>query len=184
VFLVRHGRTALNAAGQLRGHLDPSLDEVGRVEAYEVADALACARPVRILSSPLARAVQTVELLSSRTRIPVEVDERLIDRDYGELAGKSLVDVETEWGVVDDAPGVEPRQTVLERVRACLDDQIRYVGTGPVVLVSHDVAIRLLLSSIDESLGKPDDIAQRTGCWNVLERVESTWRVERVNQRS
>jgi uncharacterized membrane protein YkvA (DUF1232 family) len=31
VYLIRHGRTELNAGGWLRGRIDPPLDEVGRV---------------------------------------------------------------------------------------------------------------------------------------------------------
>jgi broad specificity phosphatase PhoE len=37
VFLVRHGRTSLDAAGRLRSRLDPPLDEVGLGEAAAVA---------------------------------------------------------------------------------------------------------------------------------------------------
>jgi broad specificity phosphatase PhoE len=59
VLVIRHGRTALNADGRLRGHLDPPLDEVGRREAAAVAAVLSEFRIVRILSSPLLRALQT-----------------------------------------------------------------------------------------------------------------------------
>ncbi|MGH2843820.1 MAG: histidine phosphatase family protein, partial [Solirubrobacteraceae bacterium] len=41
VFLVRHGRTALNAAGVLRGHLDPPLDDVGVEEAGRLGELFA-----------------------------------------------------------------------------------------------------------------------------------------------
>ena len=37
VYLIRHGRTGLNAQGWLRGRSDPPLDEVGRVEADRLA---------------------------------------------------------------------------------------------------------------------------------------------------
>jgi broad specificity phosphatase PhoE len=41
VYLARHGRTALNAEGRLRGLSDPPLDEVGLAEAARLADVLA-----------------------------------------------------------------------------------------------------------------------------------------------
>jgi broad specificity phosphatase PhoE len=41
IYLVRHGRTKLNAAGVLRGHLDPPLDVVGRRQVRELGVALA-----------------------------------------------------------------------------------------------------------------------------------------------
>lgn len=183
VFLVRHGRTPLNAAGQLRGHLDPPLDDVGHLEAYALAAAIAYCHPVRILTSPLFRAVQTAEPLSHRTRVQVQVESRLIDRDYGDWAGHKQAEVVAQWGAIDRAPGVEASSAVLERARAVLDDQIPYIDDGPVVLVSHDVVNRLLLTSIDPTLGEPDAVGQRTGCWNVLLRTGNGWRVEQVDQR-
>jgi broad specificity phosphatase PhoE len=59
VFLVRHGRTSLNAAGRLRSHLDPPLDEVGQDEAAAVAEELWTWSIVKILGSQLLRARQT-----------------------------------------------------------------------------------------------------------------------------
>ncbi|MGN6126328.1 MAG: histidine phosphatase family protein, partial [Humibacter sp.] len=40
LFLIRHGQTALNAEGRLRGLANPPLDEVGRAEAEATAVAL------------------------------------------------------------------------------------------------------------------------------------------------
>jgi broad specificity phosphatase PhoE len=182
VFLLRHGRTALNAAGRLRGHLDPPLDEVGQVQAYELAVALSYLRPVRILSSPLLRARQTAEPLGRHTSVRVELEPRLIDRDYGDWAGRTPEEVAAACGSLDAAPGVEPRSDVLARASAVLDEQRDHLDRGPVVLVAHDVVNRLLLASLDPSLGDPDDIRQRPACWNVLLRTNGEWRVEQVDQ--
>ena len=40
IYLARHGRTRLNAAGVLRGHLDPGLDAVGLFQALTRGDDL------------------------------------------------------------------------------------------------------------------------------------------------
>lgn len=42
VLLVRHGRTALNAEGRLRGLADPELDDIGRQRAGATAAAPPC----------------------------------------------------------------------------------------------------------------------------------------------
>jgi broad specificity phosphatase PhoE len=183
VFLVRHGRTALNAAGLLRGRLDPPLDEVGYVEAVELAQALSYLRPVRILTSPLRRAVQTARPLGLRAGTRPMIDARLADRDYGSWAGEDEAAVVQRWGSLDDAPGVEAAAAVVERALAVLDEQVPHVDAGPVVLVAHEAVNRLLLASLDTSLGSADGIPQRTGCWNVLNRVDGHWRVEQVDQR-
>ena len=81
LILVRHGRTALNAAGQLQGRLDEPLDEVGEAQAIAVAKLVG---PVdELISSPLSRAQQTAE----RSTLPFEVDERWIELSYGIYEG-------------------------------------------------------------------------------------------------
>ena len=61
VFLARHGQTALNAQGRLRGLSDPPLDEVGIAEATRLAAALASKHPTAVICSPLQRAVATAQ---------------------------------------------------------------------------------------------------------------------------
>jgi broad specificity phosphatase PhoE len=198
VLLARHGRTALNAHGRLRGHLDPPLDEVGLREAEDLAVALAGMRPARVVSSPLRRAVQTAEAIARRAGVAVTVDERLTDRDYGPWAGEPEADVIAEWGGLDAAPGVERAHWVVARARAALDEAVSAAsvsagigdgappeprGSGSVVLVAHDAVNRLLLASLDPRLGSADQIEQRTACWNVLHRAGADWRVERVDEK-
>jgi broad specificity phosphatase PhoE len=184
VLLIRHGRTALNAAGVLRGHLDPPLDDLGRVQAAALAWALAYLRPAAIVCSPLQRALQTAGPLSRHTGVPVEIDPRLIDRDYGRWAGHSVAEVRRAGFDLDDtASGIESSAAVLRRARRVLEEQVSRLHVGPVVLVAHEVINRLLLTDIDARLGKPDAVPQRPGCWNLLVRVDSAWTVRLVDQR-
>jgi probable phosphoglycerate mutase len=182
VFLVRHGRTALNAAGRIRGHLDPPLDEVGQSQALALSQQLAHVRPVRIVSSPLHRATQTALPLCRVSNLGLIEDSRLADRDYGPWAGEEIGSLVARFGSVDAAPEVEARSSVLIRARAVLDEQRFFLDDGACVLVAHEVVNRLLLASLDPSLGEPDDIPQRTGCWNLLTLDGRGWQVEQVDQ--
>lgn len=184
LFLVRHGRTTLNADGRLRGHLDPPLDDVGTAEATDLASTLAHTRPMRILTSPLARARQTAESIGRRSGSDPIVDLRLIDRDYGQWAGRRPSEVIAQWGSLDSAPGVEPAANVVERARAVLDEQIAWLRLGAVVLVAHDAVNRLLLRSLDPGLGVADSIGQRTGCWNMLLHSDDGWQIQLLDQPS
>ena len=88
--LVRHGRTGANAAGLLLGRLDPGLDEVGQWQVSRLADALG---PVdRLVASPLTRTRETAAAIGG----PVELDERVIELDYGVLDGLPLTEVPPE----------------------------------------------------------------------------------------
>lgn len=58
IYLVRHGETAFNADGRLRGLADPDLNAAGLGQAKSLASALGSAGTSIIVSSPLLRAVQ------------------------------------------------------------------------------------------------------------------------------
>src|SRR5690606_11060645 len=92
LLLVRHGRTPANAQGRLLGRSDAGLDDAGRRQAAATAALLG---PVdRVVSSPLERARQTAAAFG----MPIEVDERWIELDYGEWDGRPVRDVEPlEW---------------------------------------------------------------------------------------
>lgn len=175
VYLTRHGRTALNAEGRLRGLSDPPLDEVGIAEVSRLAVALAARRPVAVVSSPLQRAVATAKAIGAAANVPVTIDARLTDRDYGPMTGLRRDEVESRYGSVDSAPGVESRTALADRVRRAFFELVAELGTGPIVLVSHDAFNTALLSQLDPSL---DHVGQRTACWNQLSLVDGVWRVD------
>jgi broad specificity phosphatase PhoE len=175
-FIVRHGRTALNAAGVLRVRLDPPLDEVGVAEAAATASAIgqgALAAPPRLVrTSPALRARQTAEALSAATGAAIEADDRRADRDDGERAGHAPSELVERFGSVGGAPGVEPLEHLGARVQAAFADGVtdgqRHVD-GAVALVAHDIVNRLLLSLLfPAELPVPEGIPQRTAGWNLL----------------
>jgi broad specificity phosphatase PhoE len=175
VYLARHGRTALNAEGRLRGLSDPPLDEVGIVEVSRLADALAARHPTVVVSSPLQRAAATAQAIGAAADVPVATDARLTDRDYGPMTGLLRADVENRYGSIDSAPGVESRTALAERARRAFLELVAELMPGPVVLVSHDAFNTALLTQLDPSL---DHIDQRTACWNQLSLVDGKWRVD------
>jgi broad specificity phosphatase PhoE len=181
VYLARHGRTDLNAAGLLRGHLDPPLDEVGRQEAISLASALAAFRPSLIVSSPLQRAMETARRIAEECGLDVEIEDQLVDRDYGPWSGRALAEVHLEWGSVDRAPGVEPREAVRERALAALERVADRVNDG-AVMVAHDAINRLLIDALAPGrFGVVEDIPQRTACFNLLQRTNDLWRVAGID---
>lgn len=195
LLLARHGRTALNAQGRLRGLLDPPLDDVGLAEAARLGDALVGYTPRRVISSPLLRARQTAAAIAEAAGgIPVEVDDRLADRDYGPAAGLTLSEVDTRWGNVESVPGIEPLEHVTGRALAVLADLRADRPPGapagpdgpaassrPVVLVAHDAVNRALLAALPPHHGRDHPVAQRTGCWNVLVASRESWLVRDVD---
>jgi broad specificity phosphatase PhoE len=182
VYLVRHGQTALNAAGVLRGHLDPSLDKRGLDQARQLGSALGDRDITLVVSSPLCRALETSRSIAVRAGLVVATDDRWVDRDYGRWAGRRRDLAEAEWGSIDDAPGVEPAHEVRARARSALHDVAVRAAGGSAIVVSHDVVIRFLLVDLDPGLGDPDRLPQETGCFNRLEVRNERWRVVSLNE--
>ncbi|OFE17830.1 phosphoglycerate mutase [Humibacillus sp. DSM 29435] len=180
VYLARHGQTALNVGGRLRGLSNPTLDDEGRAEAERLAAVLADMRPTVVYSSPLLRAVATAAAIARRAGVEARVDARLNDRDYGPWTGEVKSEVERQFGSVDAAPGVEPAEEVFARARTAFLELVTEAESGPIVLVSHDAINRPLLRAFDPSLG---EVGQRTACWNQLSQVDGSWRVDTYDQK-
>ncbi len=183
VYLARHGQTALNESDDLRGLVDPPLDDTGRQQAQRLGAALGSRGLAAVVASPLRRAIQTARPVADRAGLPVVTDRCLLDRDYGPQTGISKQQVIGRWGSVDAAPGVEPGHTVRERAVRGLTELARRHRGGTLMVVSHDAVNRQVLAAFDPDLGDPDAIPQDNGCFNVLERQDSHWVVRAVNQR-
>jgi broad specificity phosphatase PhoE len=140
LILVRHGRTAANAAGLLQGRLDQDLDELGQRQAVAVA-ARVIADPAldSVVSSPLKRAQQTAGCFG----MPYEIDERWIELAYGEYEGLPQADVPSgawaQWRADTNfvPTGGESLATLDVRVRAACEDLAERASRTNVVVVSH-----------------------------------------------
>ena len=159
LILVRHGRTAANAAGQLQGRLDQPLDELGERQALAVAAHVGVVDEV--ISSPLLRARQTAEAFGR----PVNVDERWIEIAYGKYEGMLHGDVPSEvWNYwrtdANFVPeGGESAAAVDVRVRHACNELAERIGDQDIVVVSH---VSPMKSAVAWALGVDFGIAWRT----------------------
>jgi broad specificity phosphatase PhoE len=177
VYLIRHGRTTLNAAGLLRGHLDVPLDDVGRAEAQRLGDLFRGMTLEKVVASPLARALETAAPIISATGAGIHVDHGLIDRDYGPWAGKSRSDVAAAWGSIDAAPDVEALEAFAARATGAFRRLAEDFGDVPGAVVAHEAVNQVILARLVREL--PEDpwaIEQPTGCWNRLDLTPGGWR--------
>jgi broad specificity phosphatase PhoE len=143
---ARHGETDANARGLLLGRLDPPLNERGRAQAGALARAFgAGARPAAIATSPLGRTRATADAIGAACDLEVEVDERLVEVDYGVWDGHPFaalpVDLVRKWRVDPHftPEGGESLADVRARMAGCASDLLaRAAEAGaPVVAVSH-----------------------------------------------
>ncbi len=157
--VLRHGRTEANKSGLLLGRADPDLDDTGRQQAAAAAAAL----PVgtRVISSPLARTRQTASFLDPDH----EVDDRLLELDYGEFDLQPLSDIPAatwaDWRADPTfaPPGGESLAELYERVAELLDEIAPMAEDRDVVLVSHVSPIKAAMAW---ALGVGIDISWRS----------------------
>lgn len=73
--MIRHGK----AAAGWDGHPDPGLDALGQRQAAAVAERLATDGPVAVLSSPLARALETAAPIAERWDLDPLIEPRVAE---------------------------------------------------------------------------------------------------------
>jgi probable phosphoglycerate mutase len=97
VIAIRHGETAWNAQTRLQGQLDIELNDAGRRQARQVADALADAGISTLYTSDLLRAAQTAEAIARRCGLPLQRDAGLRERHFGVFEGHTLAELDQRW---------------------------------------------------------------------------------------
>jgi probable phosphoglycerate mutase len=156
--LLRHADTAWSAAGRIQGRSDIPLSDAGRaaVRAFKLPPEWA---GVRVVSSPLARCVETAALLGAPL---AEREPRLAEMSWGAWEGRHLADIRAELaGAMEENEargwdfrphgGESPRE-VLARVRTWLATL-----REPTLAITHRGVIRAVFAAASgwDLRGKP-----------------------------
>lgn len=97
VFVFRHAETTDNVRGIFSGWRDSELTSKGLIQSQEIAEQLRGEDIDYAFTSHLRRARKTLEIvLETHKAVQVFTDDRLIERCYGLLQGKSKRKVERE----------------------------------------------------------------------------------------
>jgi probable phosphoglycerate mutase len=147
VFVARHGE-ALYESDLLSDH-GGWLSPQGREQAKALAARLAPERIARVWSSPLARAVQTAEIVAGVLGVDVVVREGLREFGVGDHAGGTgdsdpFRETFASWQSGDfDAriPGAESGTEVIGRVGAVLSEVADAHRGEAALVISHGGAI-------------------------------------------
>ena len=157
IYVVRHGETALNAKGVMQGRLNEPLNENGRALAALTGKAIKGVRFDRCISSPLVRATQTAELLlrESGNEIPLEIDGRITEIDFGDMEGKKIAEMGEEGRrfFTDPFhfagfPNGESIRDVCERTQAFLRELIARDDGKTYLVSTHGCALRGMINAL------------------------------------
>lgn len=140
IYIARHGETQWNRQNLVCGRTDLPLTEEGRRQARLLAASLA-GEPIRkIIASPLLRARETAAFAGEVLGLPVSLDPRLIERDFGDYEGTPSQQPEFQ-AYRDQAalrfPNGESLMDVAARAYSLLEELRRRPEEGDVLLVCH-----------------------------------------------
>ena len=186
--LLRHGRTEWNAQRRFQGQADPPLDDVGRVQAYEVAGLVAALRPERIVSSDSLRAMQTASIVGAAIGMDVKADPRLRERSLGHWEGLTRDEVAerypdefSEWVGGRDVltRGGETREEVAARALAAFNDQPKL---ELIIFVTHSATAMALSNALLGIAQKQHPLGPLANChWSELSEEDGVWRLRAHN---
>jgi len=194
LLLIRHGENEYVKTGKMAGRAPGvHLNERGRKQAAELAEALKQVPLKAIYSSPLERALETAEPLAEGRKLEVQLRSELLENDIGKWQGRTLKQLSRtkKWRVVQHAPSrfkFPEGESFLEtqtRIISCLDEiAASHKPKDIVAVVFHADPIKL---AVTYYLGMPLDHFQRLGCdtasVTVLYVSETGAHLIKLNQR-
>jgi len=146
LYVVRHGETEWSLSGQHTGLTDLPLTGSGEEQVRRLESRLTATPFVKVLSSPLQRAMRTCELAGYRSA--VEADSDLVEWNYGDFEGKTRPEIlarRPDWLIFrDGCPNGESPRDIGVRADSVLS-RIREVN-GNVLVFSSGHFLRVLMA--------------------------------------
>lgn len=159
ITLVRHGESTWNDLGLIQGQNDlAELTDLGREQARAVARTLKSLGFDRLVTSDLARARQTAEIIGSELDLALAPDSLLRERCFGVLEGQPQEMLDSERsGIVDgvmvdpDArpDGGESFRDVVTRAGIFVESTRDAADGERLLVVTHGGTIRALRAYVD-----------------------------------
>lgn len=163
--LIRHGESQWNLENRFTGWIDVPLTDKGRVEARRAGEKIRDIRFDKAYTSVLQRAIETLEIVLKvigQEQLPVERDQALNERHYGDLQGLNKAETAEKFGKeqvhqwrrsYDIAPpGGESLKDTAARTMPYFESHIvPDVRAGKNVLVSaHGNSLRSIVMHLDK----------------------------------
>ena len=183
VALVRHGQTEWSKTARHTGRTDIPLTDLGRKQARALGRMIEDDQFDQMLSSPLSRAWETMELAGLVGQAVASSD--LVEWDYGEYEGLSTVEIRLDhpgWTVwTHPIIGGESIEDVSVRADLVISSLLE--SEGSAVLFAHAHILRILAArwmGLSPEAGAAlslDTATLSTLGWERENRVIRTWNV-------
>ena len=155
LIIIRHGETEYNVKGLFQGQLDAELTEKGKKQAACAAERLKDTTFDVLYASPLKRTLDTAQIVKGNRELEINIENSIMEIKCGHWEGMKITDIQAndleaflKWENEPhllDLPGGETFTQVYDRVSQFLAQIIGRHQGETVVIVSHMVAILLML---------------------------------------
>lgn len=164
IVLLRHGESQWNLENRFTGWVDVPLSPKGEEEAKKAGEKLQSYRFDRAFSSVLMRANETLRIVLEsigQPTIPIEKDQALNERMYGDLQGLNKAETAKQYGEQQvkvwrrsydiRPPGGESLKDTAERVLPYYERRIQpSVARGETIIIAaHGNSLRALVMHLD-----------------------------------
>jgi len=158
IYLTRHGQTDWNKMGKIQGSSNINLNDLGIEQAKKVADILKDENFDLIICSPLKRSIDTANYINEKLELPILIDDRIMERDFGDLEGviSTSFDFDSYWvynkNISDN--NVESIKDFFGRVADFLDEIKLLYKDKNILLVAHggvSIATKCYFSDFDKN---------------------------------
>ena len=164
LMLLRHGESQWNLENRFTGWVDVPLSPKGEQEAREAGQKLQSFRFAQAFTSVLTRAINTLTIVLEvigQTELPIEKDQALNERMYGDLQGLNKAEMVQKFGEQQvklwrrsydvKPPGGESLKDTADRVLPYYVQRIwPKLSVGETVLVvAHGNSLRALVMHLN-----------------------------------
>ncbi len=156
LYVIRHGRTNNNDKHLFNGGTDEDINQTGIQQAKMAKEKIKSLPIDLIICSPMKRTKHTAQIINDK-EIPIIYDERLIERDAGELTLKpnEAVDGEAYWNYHSTKyKNLETVPELFKRVHPVLDEIQEKYKDKNILIVTHNGVARAIYAYF---YGLPED---------------------------
>jgi probable phosphomutase (TIGR03848 family) len=158
---IRHAHSTANDAGILSGQLPGiSLSKKGRKQAQDLVDRIGASSFDSVRVSPMQRCEETIapwiNSHYSRGMKSYQIDESLIEMDYGSWSGRKLSSLSREkmWKQIQERPSTvqfpqgERMKAMQKRALTSISDALLEKKNGTHLFVSHGDVLKAVVASL------------------------------------
>lgn len=155
IYVVRHGHTDWNNKKITMGRKDIPLNKLGIEEAYNTSKLLEGINFDLIICSPLVRARQTADIINKSRNNQIIFDERIVERDMGNLEGKPYTKDNSQiWdiNINTNSNNIETMEKFKNRVYGFLIEVENTYSDKNILLITHGGVSALINCYFNDNL--------------------------------